>query len=378
MKKEYEIEIVSTLKKIIMLSKVILFALLIPAVAFAAPLISNVQGEVSDGALITINGSDFGNTGPNVLFFDDYEGGTNGANILVGSGSAKVGQFASTSGTAGNPYYTNSASVSGSLAQQSNMQGIPNGGYAWSQVDLPSNTTDIFICWWLYLPSEDNAPGEGDALNWKQMWIQGASTGDDDLVVPTILGREAWSSRSYPIIANNNPYIKYLSLNFQKGVWKRLWVWVKGGYSNDGQVHYWELDGEVKTRVSDDNVTNLYSGGIFEKVRINGYGRVTNNCHPTYDDVYIATGPDARARIEIGDQSSYFDCTKLTMVTSDSWSDTVITGTVRQGLFKNGDSAYVFVVDSDGAVNPQGYPITIGSTSGALPNPPTDLRLIIE
>jgi len=320
----------------------------------SAPSISDAGGNFSNAGTIIISGSGFGNNGPNVVFFDDFEKGTNGDEILTGIGSAQVGKIRNVNGIS-KPYYANSASVSGSLAFQADMS---SSWYEYAQIDLPDDCRDIFISWWLYLPLSDNAPGEGNPAgrNWKQMWIQGESTSDDDLVIPTL--HTSWQ------INGNEPdpgYSKYVAIDFQKGEWKRLSAWLKGGSQNDGACHFWELDdlnGMVQ-RVNDNSVNTLKNGGAWEKVRINGYGRQTLNSHPTFDDVYLASGPSARARIEIGNNAVFEDCTKLTIATPTSWNDTQITATLWQGQFEFGDNAHLFVVDEIGEVS-SGHPITIG------------------
>ena len=99
----------------------------------AAPTVTNVDGRVEGGYTITIEGIEFGSNGPTVLYFNDFEGGVSGTNIRQGD-KANIGEVSEVSGTAGSPYYTNAASLSGNLSHQSNMSGIPNGGYAWSQI----------------------------------------------------------------------------------------------------------------------------------------------------------------------------------------------------------------------------------------------------
>jgi len=56
-----------------------------------APLITGVSGTITNGSEITITGSDFGANGPTVHIFDDFESGTVGNNIRLGSGSATGG-----------------------------------------------------------------------------------------------------------------------------------------------------------------------------------------------------------------------------------------------------------------------------------------------
>jgi len=317
--------------------------------------ISSISGAIGDGETITIKGSGFGSSGPNVVVFDDFESGTPGTNIATGSGSAKYGKWDS---RAGSSFYGNTASVSGSRSFTSDY----SVGYTnFIEAGLPSNTRNVFISWWLYLPSSSNYPGEGNAsgINWKQMWLQGSSTSDDDLVLPSRIS-------SWLINGNEGDpgYAKYMTLNFTKGQWKRIWVWLKGSTSstsNDGEVKFWELTNSgVMQRVNDTGVNTLKAGGAWEKVRPNGYGRTTSNCLTSYDDIYIAAGPNAQARVEIGNSSVYANSTKLSILTPTSWSDGSIVAKVNTGPFKTGDSAYLYVFKADGSLSSTSQ-ITIGA-----------------
>jgi hypothetical protein len=88
-----------------------------------------------------------------------------------------------------------------------------------------------------------------------------------------------------------------------------------------------------------------------------------------YDDVYLSS---TQARVEIGDALTWENCTHREIQVPTAWSSSSITVTVNQGSFKNGDSAYLFVVDGDGNVS-NGYPITIGN---APPSPPSGLKIV--
>jgi hypothetical protein len=81
------------------------------------------------------------------------------------------------------------------------------------------------------------------------------------------------------------------------------------------------------------------------------------------DDVYIATGPNAAARVEIGNATTYTACTNLALITPDSWSSNLIIATVRQGRFASGSKVYLYVSDASGNVNSTGFPITLGTSS---------------
>lgn len=79
-----------------------------------------------------------------------------------------------------------------------------------------------------------------------------------------------------------------------------------------------------------------------------------------YDDIYI---DNSWARIEIGDNPEYDKSTLREIQVLDSWSDNSISFRVHQGLLKNNDQAYVFVVDENGKVS-NGFPIVISGEGG--------------
>jgi hypothetical protein len=119
----------------------------------------------------------------------------------------------------------------------------------------------------------------------------------------------------------------------------------------------------------------------WNRVNVIGYARSGasfNSGHNwVVDDVYVATGENAAARVEIGNKSIYTDCTNLSISTIDSWSSASIKATIRTGRFGSGVQAYLFVIDANNKPS-SGYPITIGS-GGPLPDipePPTGLKII--
>lgn len=338
----------------------------------AAGTVNAVNGTIDDGKIITINGSGFGSSGPNIVLFDDFESGTPGNDIKTGTGSAKYGQWDS---RAGSSYYGNTAKVSGSKSFTSDY--VASYGNAISTL-LPANTRNVFISWWLFVPAGNNWPGEisPDGINWKQMWLMGSGSGDDDLVIPTRLGPASWF-----IVGNEqNPgYSNWTSVGMVKGEWKRLWTWLKGSTSstsNDGELKFWELANTgVIQRENAIGINNLKAGGAWERVKPNAYGRQTSNCIVSFDDIYVASGPNAQARVEIGNAANYMDSTKLTILTPTSWTDSSISVQVNTGQFKTNENAFLFIFKADGSVS-NGYPIKIGATindgtSGLVPLPDT-------
>ena len=354
-----------------------LAALVFAAPLMAQPLISDVQGTVANGKLITVSGSAFGATGPNVLLFDDFELGTNGSNIKTGSGSAQIGQwYGFPAGACITPQYSNAAKVSGSLAFRADMT---NASY-WNDAviaTLPSSATPIFFSYWVYLPKGVGLPGlnTSNGLNWKIIWLGGPNeVGGCDATVSTILSNGA------SLVGSNIPSFGYYALNYpifqltnggttSSGVWTRVWAYLAPS-SSAGSVTVWDMALNTGAVVKEMSYTNVKTtnGGYWGQFWLNAFGNGgTSNCYPMFDDVYIATGASAQARVEIGNASTYGACTNLAIVTPTSWSASLITGTVRQGASTSGQSAYIYVTDASGNVNATGYRVTIGSGGSTAP-----------
>ena len=79
-----------------------------------------------------------------------------------------------------------------------------------------------------------------------------------------------------------------------------------------------------------------------------------------FDDIYIN---NSWARVEIGDDPDYDSCTHREMQIPTAWSSDSVDITVNQGSFQNGTTAYLFVVDEDGAVNTAGYEVSFSAQS---------------
>ena len=238
----------------------------------------------------------------------------------------------------------------------------------YAEANLPSGTTQIFFSYWMYLPAGNQIPGGPSSPNWKVIWLGGPShVQGSDLIVPIDMGG------SYAVSCNVCPYSSsaawLANLTFTPGTWHRVWAWIIGSGSGTGKTLVWDMDtAGVHQELNAVNTSNLNSGQWWDVFDLNGFGNQSAS-YPMFDDVYIATGANAAARVEIGNAVAYTSCTNLAVMTPTSWSDGSVTATVRQGSFKSGQAAYIYVTDVSGSVNAKGYPVTIGS-GGSVSSPP--------
>ncbi len=351
-------------------------------VVIAAPSVNGISGTLSNGSSMTITGSSFGVNGPNVLFFDDFESGTVGQNIKTGADSATIGQWYSLNTVP--VTYSSDLSLSGTKSfkaqASSSVEGQVNG-----IIKLPS-VTEIFISWWFYVPTTAPWSGEGtiQGQNWKTMWLAMNedywNNGSDTYVWRS--GAVTGSDLSFKNNSGTIAYPNTESVNipyFTKGRWQRLVWWIRDGSNNDGSSSLWALSNtEMQLVRSFTNANTVVSGVVRTDLSVNGHFIQ----HPTgtqpvayYDDVYVATGPGARARVEIGNASTYAASNNFSIATVTSWGDTSITATIRQGSFVNLNDAYLYVIDANGNVNANGYLIT-PQTDTTPPSAPTGLAVV--
>lgn len=341
-------------------------------VGFSSVIITNVTGEIKDKGTITISGIGFGANGANVLVYDDFEKGTAGNVIRVGTGSAQFGKWDRVNPDSNKPHYSNAYSRSGLLSYWAN---CANGESATETVwsDLPSAQKDLYVSYWAFVPTGGYFPGESpnavSGQNWKMVWPQGTNWTSDDNVDFLRLSPTVWY-----ITGNGAPLSSQLSSPspvMNKGEWTRFSLWIRGATDATGAAAITQLSaskGLVSLKTW-NNVQTLKSGGSgFMKFLLNGFTRGDNLSNVYFDDVYVAYGPYARARVEIGTGCTggvYAACTNLAISTPTAWSDTNIVATVRQENIVSG-SAYLFVIDANGNVS-AGIPVTIGGQRLSAP-----------
>lgn len=405
-----------------------LFLLAVSASAQAAR-VDSIQGSVLNGQQITVTGAGFGATGPTVVLFDDFERGTSGGFIQL-----NLAQIGSWSGQKNYPKYDGTYKVSGNLAAAiSNNSpvdlgsacgnpGAPNcdNSSNWQALmhRFPTPPTRVFWSFWHYVPTGHGFPVEsvGD-INWKVTWIYGTAACPDcvtnDWFIPVTNEQHHSSNWEMFNVGSNQGftgsncstamYPMYYVRPQEIGRWMRTQIYIDGSSSCSGTVRLWEIPFASATTGGFGCGSGQNTCQMLRKERLNintqiepwrmfslnGYARTnnsaTNHAYMRYDDVYIATGSGALARVELSSHPTWGDTAhgsdlNMTICTPTSWSDRSVQCTVRQGSFAAGQTVYLFVVDSTGAVSDQdaatagaqGIAVVVGGGSPA--EPPQDVE----
>lgn len=354
----------------------------------AAPSISGISGSIADGQTVTISGSGFGN-GPTVLVFDDFEGGDGQDGKSVPLTSPEIGKWSAYT-TGARPTYSSHARSGQHGFRITDPQFDPNksGSAMGSFTEIMSApTTEFFITYSVLVPQGTTFPGASSPgtlppmSTWKAFWMYDGpegfhGNGQADIWLPAWSGYWQIGGNSGAVLKNLGPLGGWFSF---KG-WNRFAVWAKANpaspVKSNGTIFVQATSsekGHSEGTWSDRSpfqgstaFNNPPSTGKWDRFTVPGWYGNGDNSHNqmTYDDIYVATGANAAARVEIGDASSYKKSKILAISTPQSWSDGQIVFTVRAGPFRDFSGAYLYVVDGENNVS-KGYAL-----GQAMPNPP--------
>jgi hypothetical protein len=150
----------------------------------------------------------------------------------------------------------------------------------------------------------------------------------------------------------------YLSVDGK--TWFTLNTWHCVQVEMNGHIRIW-LDGQLMdertnfvTNTSDDASDTVdkrpYILGFYDSWPESGAAMFAYFC-----DIYV---DDTWARVELGDNNVYDNCTHREMQIPTSWSASSIGVTFKPGSFAASASAWLFVIDANGNTTP-GFPVTV-------------------
>jgi hypothetical protein len=94
-----------------------------------------------------------------------------------------------------------------------------------------------------------------------------------------------------------------------------------------------------------------------------------------YDSIYIDS---IRARTMVCSGPAWSAKGHCEIQIPSSWSTNSLTINANQGSFDGGDTAYLYIINQNGTVNPNGYPVTIGGGSSDATAPGAPIGLFVS
>ena len=399
-------------------------ALLLPAVCWADPTITDVSGTIADGEAITITGTSFGATGtPGPVGWNKFDQGTDGEVIgYAGNDSNWVGYEGANSnvhswcldgqyGTGGNialpddlpagidreaffPTYSDSFErISGSLS-------IRNEYWRETIYDIDCDTCAVgagprpgenaaslffqglngvsenyYITFWMRSSNRDSL----NPSNQENLFVRNKKiiTRDRD-GQPARAGWWEFARWSHVGTSSRNNECGYTdTYNVEwagapsfpdAGAWHRVELYLDEGSINGQEIIQMWYDGADYGQGDNSYGTpsNDQSGDacIGKDIKLGYY-------HDWFmdergEDMWRAIYFDdvyvdsTQARVELGNSNQWETCTHREIQVPTSWGDTELSVTINAGTFVADDDVYLYVVDREGNVNATGYELLMG------------------
>ncbi len=366
-----------------------ILVLALPICVNASPLINSLSGSVSDGGLVTISGGSFGTKSTaRPIVFDNFDSGTNGNNV-EGNDASHYGTWDTCSSISDTKFkYSNASNRNGSSLNAVDTYDLGDDGTMSIQFHS-SNATYMLVSFWLSF-TDNNPSGPNEQMKYWGISDETCARWDDDAYIqmnwwqngqwpkywfggsyewPEWSIIEGYSDNSYDFETHHPGKFK------TDGTWQHHLTMIKQGDSGvaNGIVKLWtdEYYHEEPAMITYDSGDGYIARyGIFGWWH--GNTEAGNTVTLRFDDIYL---DDTWQSVWIGDDATWVNCTHREIQIPTAWSDNSITITVNRGSFDSCKTYYLFVVDADGNVNTDGYPVRIVTGAGEAPCPPTGVEL---
>ena len=324
------------------------------------PVISSVSGTIQHGQTITINGSGFGTRGDYhshsnsglAWAWQDFESGAlNSYGWIADTNYLGIVQWdiQTTGGRGGASTYW--------ARRYSNDSPADNqGGYKKIYSDAAPTST-YFLSFWHYDP---RSAGESSGKITRSRFLN-----DVELWHSSSGGVVYRSSGAY----TNVPAVTYAWHRFDillegAGTPFRQRLWQIGAAGSGGAFNAPAFDDSYAIPILSPWEPNMGAGKDYAPP---GGGKEWR-----FDDIYVDL---TQARIEIANTSTWAARTQCEIQIPLTWATGQVQAQVNRGAFGATASAYIYVVDSAGLVNTNGFPITFGG-GPVVPTAPTNLRVV--
>ena len=336
---------------------------------WAAPAINSVSGTIGHNQSVTISGSGFGSKPkPSPILWDtvdnipSYSGLSDGATIPMGGSNPWPSPYGNSSGGNHVKYETSDSQrgVSTAMYKASNQVMAYLDGLTWTA------TNYVYVSWW-WKPATSFLSGDHSS---KILRMSNSSNETTKTFSWTQMHNYIWNDPNYC-------GIEWENWNGNINNWNFIEAW----FNSADRTYVLRINGSVLTSHSWSSCSASNFNELW-KIGFDGGGTSPPSLTWWMDDIYVDS---SFARIMLGNASTYAASTHFEMQVPTAWSNSSVSVKVNTGAFAANQQAYLYVVDANGNINSQGYPITIGGggARGALPpaqdNPPSapsGLRII--
>jgi hypothetical protein len=350
------------------------------------PSVDTVEGRIEAGTSLVVRGARFGDMGPTIDLYDDFERARPGEPVPLEDPT--IGAWSG----------ENHIPLVHALGRSGERSFLAFDGRRARILKLvlgaPRET--LLLSYWVRLAPGSPFPGskwpDGREpgrfswdSSWKFSWVMNGPRGylhDDgafDVCLPTHVGRG-----SFTVSGNSAPpweghWIDNDWWNWEG--WTRMTFAIAPASERSEAPHltsqfvsergHWIR--EHATRFGDELPPGKHR---FDRVNVPGWIRSGGgeDVRPLYDDIYIASGPGALARVEVANAARYEDATRVELLIPTNWTNDRLHVRVPKALppFAEDEELYLFVTDAGGRRSREGI-LLAGCT--ACPPPPANFAV---
>lgn len=352
------------------------FVMFISVSVLAQPSIVSVGGSIVDGQTVDISGTGFGTNALGFEWTGDHIDSAQSGEVF------KKDNWIVYEDTTHNDavQYTNSKYHSSPHSLHSDFYGDKYDSF-FSYDTGDSGITESYMTTWIRLDKNDDST----KFQWKNFRLSNESNLSANKSAlahnwwwyaengPRINDWAANPSQIYTTdVETTRNRIFYPPTNaFEFGKWIRIEIYCKKSSSPgvpDGILKWKRVDLEdyredlaVMTHSENDEPWRYHLIGMYYGNLAGGIG--VRDMDMYYDDIYIS---NTQARVEIGNAETWDGCTHREIQIPVEWSDGSIKVKLNKGSFTS-EKAYLYIVDNQGIVNPDGYVIEFETTSIGTP-----------
>lgn len=314
------------------------------------PNIDSTSGDIKHGGTITIHGTGFGEKSPAApLIWDDFESGTEGEMLQGWLLDASSGRSPT--------YAADLRYGQGTLSGMSDMTDSQYLSAAYQNLNADEFYVSVRI-------NEQHLSGP-KSRNIKYPRV--TSTERDARSGDTLAGYTRLGETGIFYTGNNNDGdLDSVWTSIPTGTWMRYELYSRLGDKGvaNGARGFW-INGQ---EIANDPAWATYgsqAGREYETFSLPFYVAHDEggDYRIYYDNVYVDS---TRARVEICESPTWSvdteDEERCAVQLPTAWSNSAVTVTLQQGEFPTGTQLYLYVVDSNGAVNEEGHPLTFAQS----------------
>lgn len=303
----------------------------------SSPQVTGIQGEITPGGTLVIQGSGFGSLGSDFLSLWDtvdnqsvFENLPDGTVIPEDKGpwTRNGSAWANPMVIAKDTGHRHDRSKAHYMGKEKAFIGVPRA--------FDNNTNeDIYVSWWFYNSYDiDKYGGHNKVI---RLWddLDGTKT------------RISWTQ----ILLGAYGGSSWIGWGGNDGAWNKLEIYAN---ADQGTIKAW-TNGKLIHSVSDYEKISTTDGMTIWLIGFDPNYDEYTNLEIRLDDIYVASSP---ARVELS-TSPTWDGTgsKREIQPFSSWESSRVEVEINLGQFSQQDNLYIYISDVDGNVNSEGFPI---------------------